>query len=78
VSESTADLGGAPGRVPGTAARRCPRCWSERLQPVETPGGTNLLCISCRRCWQLDSGYLVEVNRYACSGCTDPSLCRGG
>jgi len=78
VSEPIADPVGGPGPKPATAGRRCPRCWSEPLRAVETTGGTNMLCTSCHRCWRVENGYLVEVNPYACSGCDDRSLCRGG
>jgi hypothetical protein len=71
-------LTGCPGRGAGTATRRCPRCWSERLRAVETTGGTNLLCTGCLRCWQLEAGYLVQVNPYACPGCADRTLCWAG
>ena len=60
-----------------SVVRRCPRCGSERLQPVETAGGyAHLVCISCHRCWQFEGRFLVEVNRYACSGCADRRLCQ--
>jgi hypothetical protein len=77
MSEGLAGVpAGCPGRPAGTAARRCPRCWSERLRLVETAGAVNLLCTSCHRCWSLEAGYLIEVNPYACSGCADRDLCR--
>ena len=55
---------------------RCPRCWSRHVRFVETAGGTNMLCMGCQRCWQYETGFLIEVNRLACSGCADRSLCR--
>jgi hypothetical protein len=67
---------GRPGRAASAPTRRCPRCWSERLRLVETAGRTNLLCTGCHRCWYLETGYFVEVNPLACSGCADRSLCR--
>ncbi|MEW6470899.1 MAG: hypothetical protein AB1679_01395 [Actinomycetota bacterium] len=68
---------GSPERPAGAATtRRCLRCWSEDLRPVESAGGTNLFCTGCHRCWRFEDGYLVEVNPYACSGCANRSLCR--
>jgi hypothetical protein len=58
-----------------TLTRRCPRCGSEPLRPVEATHGTNLLCTACHRCWESEFGYLVEVNRHACPGCSDQHLC---
>jgi hypothetical protein len=45
------------------------------LRPVETVNGTNQFCTTCHRCWRREFGYLVEVNRYACSGCDDRTRC---
>jgi len=59
-----------------TEDRACPRCGSHALRPVETANGTNLLCTVCHRCWYREHGYLIEVNRYACAGCEDRTLCR--
>ena len=57
--------------------RHCPRCGSERLQPVgPTAGTTNLLCAACRRCWAQEYGYLIEVNPLACPGCASRNVCR--
>ena len=56
--------------------RPCPRCGSRLLQPVATAGQTNLFCTICHRCWTREFGYLIEVNRYACSGCDDRTRCR--
>ena len=60
------------------AARRrsCPRCGDSSLQPVAAVGQTNLFCTTCHRCWVQEFGYLIEVNRYACSGCDDRTRCR--
>ena len=68
---------GHPGKVAGPPARRCPRCWSERLRPVTSGASTQLFCTGCHRCWRLEDGYLVEVNPYACPGCADRGLCLG-
>jgi hypothetical protein len=44
---------GSPERPAGAATtRRCLRCWSEDLRPVESAGGTNLFCTGCHRCRQ--------------------------
>lgn len=67
---------GSPESSAGAAPRRCPRCWSDHLRPVESAGSTNLFCSGCHRCWRFEDGYLVEVNPYACSGCANRSLCR--
>ncbi len=56
--------------------RRCPRCGSRSLRQAQTASRTNLLCMGCHRCWFVEQGYLVEVNRYACSGCGDRTRCR--
>jgi hypothetical protein len=57
--------------------RRCLRCGGEHLRPVQTAGDARLLCFGCQRCWQLEEGYLVEVNPLACSGCPHRRLCLG-
>ena len=60
----------------GVHTRRCPRCWGEGLRAVQSAGGMNLFCTACHRCWRLETGYLIEVNPYACSGCAARNLCR--
>lgn len=55
--------------------QRCPRCGGRSLRPVATVNGTNLFCTACHRCWHREYGYLVQVNRYACSGCDDRARC---
>ena len=59
----------------GAEDRRCPRCGSRSLRTVESPDLSNLICTACHRCWEREFGYLIEVNRYACSGCADRKLC---
>ena len=48
----------------GTEGRRCPRCGSFTLRPVEATDRKNLLCTTCRRCWYPEHRYLIEVNRH--------------
>jgi hypothetical protein len=55
--------------------RRCPRCGSHPMRPVQIDGRTNLLCVTCHRCWFREHGYLIEVNRYACPGCAARAVC---
>ena len=59
-----------------TAGRPCPRCGCRSLQPVAAGAQTKLFCTACHRCWSKEFGYLIEVNRYACSGCDDRTRCR--
>ena len=56
--------------------RSCPRCGYRSLQPVVTVDGTKQFCAGCHRCWFPEYGYLIEVNRLACSGCDDRTRCR--
>ena len=54
--------------------------YRDRLQldvrSVETADRTNLLWNTCHRCWFQEHRYLIEVNRYACRGCADRTLCK--
>ena len=59
----------------GAETRGCPRCGGS-LSQVETADQANLLCRTCHRCWHQEHGYLIEVNRYACPGCADRTLCK--
>jgi hypothetical protein len=59
-----------------TEDRCCPRCGRRSLRPVETAGQTNFLCGTCHRCWYPEYRHLIEVNRYACGGCADRTLCK--
>jgi hypothetical protein len=57
-------------------SRPCPRCGRRSLQAVSAAGQINQFCTTCHRCWTQEFGYLIEVNRYACSGCDDRTRCR--
>lgn len=53
----------------------CPDCRSGQFQVVSDGETTNMLCLSCHRCWHPEAGYLSRVDPLTCPGCPSRAIC---
>lgn len=53
-------------------ASPCPHCGSGYLTPALAD---RALCVSCRRCWEVDGSVVRWVSPWRCSGCELRPLC---
>ena len=52
---------------------RCPHCGGDQLTPV---ADDRVLCVGCRRCWEVTGRVVRRVTPWRCSGCALQVLCR--
>jgi hypothetical protein len=57
------------------AYRHCPECGGSQLRVVTDGEMTNMLCLSCHRCWHPEAGFLSRVDPFTCPGCSNLGLC---
>jgi hypothetical protein len=55
----------------------CPECGGERMRVTSDGEATNLLCLSCHRCWHPEAGFISPVDPRTCPGCNSMNLCLG-
>jgi len=54
---------------------RCPGCAGEHLYTVGDSETSNVLCVTCSRCWHLGQGWVRRVDPKTCPGCERRSTC---
>ena len=57
--------------------QHCPRCGSDRLEPVVEGGvdEVHFLCQECGRCWDVGLGTVQRVPPATCFGCPERGRC---
>jgi transposase-like protein len=57
--------------------QHCPRCGSDRLEPVVEQGvdEVHFLCRECGRCWDVWFGTVTRVPPATCLGCSERGRC---
>jgi hypothetical protein len=53
----------------------CPECGKDQFRVVTDGEDTNMLCLSCYRCWHPEAGFLSPVDPLTCPGCAGLALC---